>query len=217
MTYSMSLNNWHQHEFHWSEYAAWKWDKREWYRRYVLGSGRGEEKHTPELDFGKSFALALERGENMHGIELPALPEYNVKTKYKKVKLGGTLDGWTPDKNLVHEFKTGVQPWTQKRADDHEQLDFYAMLLMLAHKINPDDLKMTLIWFPTERVNHRETLKTLPNGELVPEYVYDITWHRSEPFCAFETRRSRLRVLKFIGKIMEERRNMVEYIKHMQA
>jgi hypothetical protein len=49
-----------------------------------------------------------------------------------------------------YEIKTGVSKWTQKRANEHLQLHFYAMGIYLEYKVVPKVVK--LIWIETERV-----------------------------------------------------------------
>lgn len=208
------MTTWNKKDpFHWSEYSLWKRSKRDWYKQYGIGAGRGSGPESPELRFGKEFAEELEKGINRFGIVLPEHPEYHIATKIKKQAIAGTLDGWSPSRRLLTEFKTGAQPWTQTRVDKHGQLDWYAYMLYMSEALSPNMLHIELTWFPTEKYNIRQVVKHLPNGEPYISTDYDIRFKEGVKPMPFQTRRSLQQVLVFMDDVLKTRDAMEQYIR----
>ena len=75
--------------------------------------------------------------------------QYEINTTFNGIKLKGFLDGFNPPpKAICGERKTG-RLWTQTMADKTEQLDWYALLIHLAFKLPPEQIRFVLTWAPT--------------------------------------------------------------------
>jgi len=57
-------------------------------------------------------------------------------------------DNWTDDWKKIKEFKTWKTAWTQKKVDEHWQLDFYCLMTYLTKWYLPEDVELT--WFETK-------------------------------------------------------------------
>jgi len=136
-----------------SQYTCFLQSPEEYKRRYIDGV-----KYTSKyMEFGKMIAEISEnrKKENPNTNEklalelLPVFEETEKKLEavWNGVPLLGYLDGY--NKGEIIEIKTGTQPWTQKRVDEHEQLDFYAIMLKETEKIKIEDIKIKLIWLET--------------------------------------------------------------------
>lgn len=139
--------------------VLWQNDK----KRYVDIYMDGRDDLRPmnaAMEYGKTVADALEQGSETDDLltdsAMSLLPKYDkrdeeffvdMKTKHGWVKLiikPDTLDSVTKD---FREYKTGMRPWTQKKADDHFQLKFYALGIYTKWGIIP---KCHLDWIETE-------------------------------------------------------------------
>ena len=138
--------------FSFSSYRLFGQSPDKWRKHYLLGE---EGIQTPAMAFGKEMALIRENG-NDEGLEhltmfLPKYPRREVemttviKVDGKKVILLGKFDGADFKKHLIGEDKTG-KSWTQKMADDSEQLTWYAFLYFQRKKIIQ---KLELNWVAT--------------------------------------------------------------------
>lgn len=133
-------------------------NKNRYVRNYIFGE---LDQPTVRMEFGSKVALAMENGEetddeliNMFVKMLPRYPkreheiEVPFKTQYGQVTLLGKLDQFNPWTLGFRETKTGVNPWTQMRADNHTQLTHYAAMIWLKHKKIPKDIHLD--WGETE-------------------------------------------------------------------
>ena len=170
----------------WSQMSLFKRSPEQYRRYYILGEERGT---TPEMEYGKRLADVLEKGDDGKDILISGL--YSLLPKYKipekeltaeagGIKLLGKLDSYNPETHDFYEYKTGKVPWTKRRADNHGQLTFYAMLIYLNYKVLP---KMKLIWAETE----------WDNGEIIA------TGRIKE----FPTKRSLADILRFMADIQK--------------
>lgn len=114
------------------------------------------------MEYGKVVADALEHGiqtgDLLTDSAMTMLPKYDVADKEVRTVLStkefdvpilikpDSLDSVT--KNF-YEYKTGKTPWTQKKAQNHLQLKYYAMGIYLEYKKLLRGCK--LIWIETER------------------------------------------------------------------
>lgn len=133
----------------WSSLSTWEKSKTEFYKRYILKEPIFE---TKELKFGKWFAQEIEKPISQdETIELirPLLGNYichehkvetSIITPIGVVPIISYLDAYDPG---IGEYKTGKTPWTQKRVDEHGQLDFYNL-------VKGVPMKTTLYWVQTE-------------------------------------------------------------------
>jgi hypothetical protein len=153
--------------FSWSQYELWHRSKREYWKRYSLESVVGE-KDNKFYKKGKEFAKALETGYVPEGSDDPFLPlvvsdvprldhsevrfEFNVDVDGKKKLCIGYIDSATEDLGEMIEYKTGKEPWTDNRVEEHDQLLFYALAFYKYHgweitKKQPPN--MFLVWIET--------------------------------------------------------------------
>jgi hypothetical protein len=118
-----------------------------------------EQRTNPAMLLGKRVALMIEHDEIQNDEVLEHLrvwlPHYNhseyvLKGVFCGVPLIGHIDGFSEPPSLkLGEFKTG-RKWTQKMADETDQLTWYALLIHLNFGVKPEDIPMTLTWMPTE-------------------------------------------------------------------
>jgi len=73
--------------------------------------------------------------------------EIRMQLFIDEVCLIGFADNWTEDWKTIKEFKTWKTPWTQKKVDEHWQLDFYCLMTYLEKWYLPNDVELT--WFET--------------------------------------------------------------------
>lgn len=90
---------------------------------------------------------AMDEDINFLKVFLPDYPEkeFPIEADLEGIKLLGKLDGFNPKKLVIGELKTGAK-WTQKMADKHGQLTFYALLVWLKYGKLP---KIFLHWAET--------------------------------------------------------------------
>jgi len=133
-----------------SQLSSFEFDPEQWYRRYVL---KKRDPATPAMEYGKLVGERLASDPDF----LPKVPrgdiyEYELNAKLGDVPYIGYIDAYTPHHTL-HEYKTSENKkrWTQATVDAHTQLDMYAMLLYLQHKVRPEDLTIALTYIPVRR------------------------------------------------------------------
>ncbi len=123
---------------------------------------RDELRHgSPEMDYGKLIAEALEMGVETGDLVSDAamllLPKHDIRDKEFRTEFD-TPNGWVtilakPDfmdsesKSII-EVKTGKVNWTQDKAQKHLQLAWYATAVYVAHKVIP---KVRLVWVETQK------------------------------------------------------------------
>ena len=184
------IAQWLARPYSWSQHSSFKYDKSQWYLRYILGQDTEE---SPQLKFGKKFADAVEWGNPMAPLTIYEFTEHCVQSTLDGLDLVGHLDSYDK-KNLLAEYKTGVKKWDQKRVDQHGQFTFYALLLWLRDKKKPEDIEMILQWVPTA-------------------FRADFTYGFTDPaqVHTFTTSRSMADVLRLAGEIKKCRKEMHEY------
>lgn len=125
------------------------------------------------MDYGKVVANALEKGEDTGDLltdsAMLMLPKYDLADEELRVELR-TKDGWVPLLGKIdtrdsktwnfREYKTGKNPWTLSKAQNHPQMRFYAMLVYLASGKQLKDA--WLDWIETEHTE--EGIK--PTGNI---------------------------------------------------
>lgn len=157
--------------YSWSQHSLFKSSKLQFYKRYVLG----EELHLPAFDKGKEFANYRETKEIPHFVNDPLLkavsdfiPELGIVEKKMLVPMNDInllcyIDECKEDLSEFNEYKTGKNPWTQKMVDDHQQLDFYALIIYLETGVIP---KCKLYWIETEEVKVLGEKKLMYTGHV---------------------------------------------------
>lgn len=142
----------------WTGYSAFLKDPERFIRHYVYGE---ENIETHAMTFGQEFATLLQERKkhpdpvlDMALKAIPRLPEaeYRMKavlpSERGPIKLVGSLDGYNPKTHEFIEYKTGVRHWTQGKANRHEQIMFYQLMIYLNHGVW--DNKKRLIWVETK-------------------------------------------------------------------
>ena len=99
------------------------------------------------MDYGKVVADALENeketGDLLTDTAMSLLTKYDIrdkeiatslKMKDVEIPLIGKPDTMDSKTFAFREYKTGTVKWTQKKAQNHLQMKFYAMLIYLEHK-----------------------------------------------------------------------------------
>lgn len=149
--YKEHLKAWKERAFSWSQISSFEYDPEQWYKKYFLKDG--EEYETEEMKFGKTVGEQLATNPKF----LPQVPrlttfEKPFNVKFGKIMLKGFADGFCEiTRRKFDEYKTGVKPWDQKRADEHGQIDMYLFMHYLDEKIRPEECECRLIWLPTVR------------------------------------------------------------------
>lgn len=145
----------------------------------IYFDGRDELRTTNAgQQYGKVVADALEKGiqtgDLLTDSAMLLLPKYDVADVEMRVDMkvkGGWIQLFAkPDsfdsktKNFL-EYKTGKQPWTQKKAQDHLQMHFYALAIYCKYKVIPD---ARLVWIETSSTDGRVN----PTGR-VQEFIVE--------------------------------------------
>lgn len=179
----------------WSAISSFEYNPEQWYRKYVLGI---EEKPNPAMLFGKLVGERIASDPTF----LPNLPrlslyEYEqpdgLRSMFGKIPLLGYIDSYEPHTTLF-EYKTGQRLWTQKRVDEHGQIDMYLLLLWLKYKIKPTDIAVTLFWMPTQ-----------DNSD------FNISFINEKKIYPFPTTRTLQDILNFGARINRVYKEMDEY------
>jgi hypothetical protein len=191
------VSRWEDMPQSWSQVNAWESSRPTWYRSYVLGQ---KPRPTPAMVFGNVVGDRLASDPTY----LPSIPrlktfERTIKDVWQGVRVIGHIDN--SEDNIIHEFKTGVTPWTQRKVDHHRQLDVYTALLWNTHKINPKDIVIKLFWIPTNQV-----VVVNEEGNYDTEIVIS-----GDP-VVFETQRTMFDVLHIMSDFEIAHNGMTQYI-----
>lgn len=113
----------------WSAIDCWMRSPERFRREYFEN---GKKLDTKYLRFGSGIAQLIE--ENKHKELLPDLivysqPEFKIECEVAGVPMVGKIDTYDPEKNVFREYKTGKNPWDQRKVQKHDQLVVYATLL----------------------------------------------------------------------------------------
>ena len=199
MTKQELLDKWYARKLSWSQLSAFRdYNKQDWFDSYILGN---KKPPNARMEFGSRVGKKLETDPNF----LPEIPregimEYGVEAKLESFALTGFMDSFCKDKLIINEFKTSSpNGWSQSKVDSHQQLDFYALLLYLKHKIKPEDITIRLHHLHTQENN--DFTISLTNPVIITTY---------------ETKRTLLQVLKFAGEIKKIRNEMEKYIEEYE-
>lgn len=186
------LNKWLKKPLSWSSINSFKYDPDEWYLKYIEGK-RGRD--TGPLVFGKNVGERLASEQDFLP-EVPRLKEYEheLSVTIGKIPCIGFLDNFDLESKTFAEFKTGKK-WTQEKATKHGQIDMYASMIYLKYGIKPEDLKISLIWLPTEEQQDFRT-----------DFVKDM-----KPVI-FPIKKTMRDILSFMAEIQVIHRQMQEFI-----
>lgn len=191
------LIKWKARPFSWSQLSSFEYDKEQWYKRYFIGE---EFYETEEMKFGKMIGEKLASDPTF----LPDVPrhskfEHGFKVMFGKICLVGYGDSFCAiTKRKLAEYKTGVKEWTQKRADEHGQIDMYLLMHYITEKIKPEEVECELVWLPTERKE---------NGD------FKVNIKLVEPVVPrrFRTKRTMTDILAFGSRINRIYKEMEQY------
>lgn len=179
----------------WSQLSSWEYNKEEWYKRYILDE---KTEPTKAMLFGKEQGDKLAK-EPTYMPQVPRLPisEHEMKAVFNKTSLVGYIDFYDGATSFI-ELKTG-KSWTVKKANEHGQLAYYAMLLYLTRGIKPEALDIKLVWLET--VELQDFSMSFINGEQTQPVI-------------FQVKLTMLDVLNMMSRIKTARKEMAEYIKN---
>jgi len=168
-----------------------------WYDTYILGN----RQTSKEMTFGSTIDLRFQEDSTF----LPDVPrgevlQHELAGIYNGIRLIGKPDILSfRDSKFLADLKTGRAPWTKKKADTTGQLTFYAFLLWINYKVNPEEFDMAIYWLPTRESEKFEV-------EIDPDAKVKV----------FKTKRTMRDVLKFV-KVMERIiGEMEEYVKQRE-
>ncbi len=189
------IEKWAKRPYSWSQHSSVRdWDKEEWYQSYILGVRKPGNKR---MDFGSAVGKRIESDPTY----IPQLPrggimEYGINVMMGDVELVGYMDQYFEEEKRIEEYKTSSRDgWTQKKVDSHNQLDFYLLLLLLKHNIKPEDVTISL--------HHLHTCET---GD------FSIGFCKPFTIDTYITKRTTEQVLRFGAEIINQRKEMLEYI-----
>lgn len=150
-----------------TQLVLWENDPPGYMRRYFYGE-QGRTNRGQAL--GKEVADHLESGEDTGKIEVDLVLAQIPKLALRDVKMMLEVssgrgkdrrsipvmikpDMCMRDYSEFYEIKTGTGPWTQRMADESDQVTFYVMGLYLLRGNHTGALipKAELIWAPTEK------------------------------------------------------------------
>lgn len=206
-------------EVSWSSFSSFRdYDKEEWYQHYYMGKPTPQ---NPEMAFGSKAGKSFESNRPMARVKKYAHMEYMINAiSLNKVPIMGKLDSYRKDgltgiileqngkqtafketkKRGMREYKTGKlgkSQWCQKRADKHDQITFYCLLVYLDEGIRPEDIEISLDWYPTKRDKRHKVC-----------FIDDI----DSNIVTFTTTRTLAQILKFDKEIAMVYKQMQEYV-----
>lgn len=122
-----------------------------WSDVLAIESGRhGKKLQSRALDYGTHIHAMIERGhydvprlgnpETVFSAEIPLSPRSK-----KTFTIVGKVDDH--DDTTIIDYKTGCVPWTQKKAEEHQQFRVYGLLKWKATGVKPT--KGKLVWLET--------------------------------------------------------------------
>jgi len=181
----------------WSAIYSFEYDPEQWYRRYVLNE---PQEPSREMIFGKKIGTMLEKDPTfLPQIVRLSKMEHPFKVVFNKIQMVGYADTFC-DKTFkaLGEYKTGKKAWTQKRVDEHGQIDMYLLMNWITNKIKPEDVDITLTWMPTEETGGFEIVFVEPIESNIK---------------VFKTKRTMMDIINFGNRIKKTVEEMNNYIK----
>ncbi len=144
--------------------SLWYQNKSQFRSNYYTPSGIRTS--SPQTDYGKEIADMLK--DDPTNPIVAHIPSYEIKDVGFTVDISGVPVLMYPDSlSLIgtpkfYEFKTGVDPWTQEKVDDHMQLKLYSLGIKIKYGSVQDEC--TLFWLPTKMED--EIQETKINGKV---------------------------------------------------
>lgn len=182
----------------WSAISSFEWDAEQWYDTYILGI----RQTSPEMTFGSYVDKQLQ----VDPTYLPHVPRYphmqhKMKAVFDGIPLTGVPDGLDFEQFLLADFKTGKNPWTQKKADETGQLTMYALLLFLTEGIRPEKWDCKILWLPTA---------------YGPDFKIGFRNRDNPQLITFTTARTMVDILEFGQRIKSNYALMQRYVAQRQ-
>lgn len=118
-----------------SQLNTWINSKNDYIKYYINGEPFISNKY---IEWGNIIHKKIESGE-LDIFKLQESEKYverEIEILGKKIIINGYIDSY--EKGKLLDYKTSQKEWTQKKVDDHLQLDFYKLLL-------DEDLKIAII------------------------------------------------------------------------
>lgn len=150
----------------WSQLSVLESSEDQYIRIYIGGNKLGINRG---MALGKEIASSLETGEDIgdlvKDITVAKIPKLDlmeaelkatIKVGKEEVPLYGKADTASFRLDAFKEYKTGVTPWDQKKADQHGQITFYCVIIQAITGKVPQDIE--LIWAPTESIDGKPYL-----------------------------------------------------------
>ncbi len=181
--------------FSWSNFSSFRdYDKEEWYNNYILGK---KSPPNARMTFGSLVGKRIETDKTyIPQLLRGGIMEYEVRVKMGDIELVGYMDQYFVNEKEIHEYKTGgANSWNQKKVDNHQQLDFYSLLLYLRDKTKPEEISFNLFHLHTEE-----------KGDFSIGFVKPFTLNH------YKTKRTTKQVLMFASEIVRIRKDMEKYI-----
>lgn len=139
----------------WSQYSLWIKSPRQYKKKYFNSKPFFS---TKEMDYGKYIGDSIEN-ENIFGLtdnevlavrSIPICEHYEYTEDFKisnGVAVKFFIDGYSPSKNNIAEYKTGKETWNKERVDSHGQTYIYGLWHFKKTGVLPT---VQLYWMPTE-------------------------------------------------------------------
>ena len=174
-----------------SQFSLFKDNPKEYYKRYV-DNIRFSNKWT---EFGKWVHSELEKpksDDNVIELIRPNIKvgknEVEVKAKLDDIPLLGYVDIMNNREKYIVDIKTSGKEWTQKKADEEEQLTFYSILIREAYGWIPQEL--IIHWIETKgdplylTGNNKEIITTREQWQLdmLEEEIKEV-WEEIGIYC----------------------------------
>ena len=178
-----------------SQLSSWEWDKEQWYDNYILGN---RQPATPAMVAGNKYGDMLGRANSpVEELKDIGICEYKLTGNIDDIYMIGYVDGWMENELILHENKTSDNPkrWSQKKVDEHKQIDMYLLLLFLQEKIKPEDVTCYLNFIQLDR-----------GGDMIYRLSDPLVWHQ------FPTKRTSVDLLRYAHYVKDTVADMEKYV-----
>ena len=188
-----------------SQMCLWEMSPEKYLAHYVYGE---EQPITQNILYGKLMADSLESdelsGDLLLDLAMVRLPKYELMDIAFEVELDdrnkppirilAKPDSAQSDYAAFFEYKSSVRKWTQKMADESNQITFYAMAMWLKTGKIPRDIELIDV-----QVAYKDNGRLAPTGEIfrfpTKRTIVDVikmtrrvrtAWHEIQKACTKE-------------------------------
>ena len=175
-----------------SQMVLWEMSPKKYADRYIYNKPQYVSKN---MLYGTKMAEGLETeeatGDPVLDLMMARIPKFEVMDKSfeaempdgkKKIILLAKPDTMKKNCSAFKEYKTSVRRWTQKMADDSNQITFYALAMWLKTKKIPEDIELVNVV-----VEYAEDGSLRPTGEMV----------------VLKTKRTLIQLIKFSKRVKD--------------